>query len=136
MNFRTRWLMTASALFMASLGLLASFFPQETLAAAGADVAPLAVAVVEIAGALYLGFAILNWTARGILIGGIYGRPVAMGNFLHFTVAATVLIKRALGAEELPLLLGASLYAAFAAWFGAVLFTHPRAADPRPKERD
>ena len=126
--------MTASALFMATLGLIASFLPQETLSAAGVPVAPLAVAGVEVAGALYLGFAILNWAARGVLIGGIYGRPVAMGNFLHFAVAATVLIKRAIGAPDPVVWGGAAIYAVFAVWFGAVLFTHPRPARTRRKK--
>jgi hypothetical protein len=34
----------------------------------------------------------LNWMARANRIGGIYSRPVAMGNFLHFTMGALVLL--------------------------------------------
>ena len=44
-------------------------------------------------GVLYLGFAILNWMAKDDLIGGIYSRPVAMGNFLHFFTIAMALVK-------------------------------------------
>src|SRR5204862_7388254 len=33
--------------------------------------------------ALYLGFAVLNWMGCVVLFGGIYGRPVALGNLCH-----------------------------------------------------
>src|SRR5271165_1534786 len=78
--------MSLSALFLAVLGIGTSFMPQEILAHYGTRATGPAVLAIQIAGALYLGFAILNWTARSILIGGIYARPVALGNFLHFAI--------------------------------------------------
>tara|TARA_B100000795_G_C22758264_1_gene422450 strand:- start:769 stop:1020 length:252 start_codon:yes stop_codon:yes gene_type:complete len=44
-------------------------------------------------GAMYLGFAMLNWMAKGPLIGGIYDKPIAVGNFMHFGVGALALVK-------------------------------------------
>ncbi len=122
----TKLLMSGSAVFMALLGIAASFFPQEILAYLGSPPEGREVIVVEIAGALYLGFATLNWMARGNLIGGVYSRPVALGNFLHFFVVAAVLIRAAVAAARTPdVVIGAVVYALFALGFGLVLFTHP-----------
>jgi hypothetical protein len=123
---KTTILMTTSACFMALLGLGASFFPQEILSAWGARPEVSGVMPLQVAGALYLAFAILNWTARGNLIGGIYSRPVALGNFLHFAVVSVVLVKALIAGQIAPLfIVGATIYSAFAVWFGFVLFTHP-----------
>ncbi len=124
---KTKALMTLSALFMAILGLAATFLPQEILSYFGADPGGLGVLVIQIAGALYLGFAMLNWMARGNLIGGVYSRPVAMGNFLHFAVVAITLVKAlAGGMGTKDILAGAILYSVFVVWFGLVAFTHPK----------
>jgi hypothetical protein len=128
----TRTLMRLSAAFMALLGLAASFLPVEILAAAGGDDSLVPILAIQIAGALYLGFALVNWMARGILIGGIYARPLALGNFMHFGVAAISLAKAYGAAPWTPVLALLVPYAVFAAWFGAVLFTHPL-KDPRDR---
>jgi len=125
---QTRILMGASALFMAVLGAAASFLPEEILRYTSTVPAPLINSVVQTCGALYLGFAVLNWMARGVLIGGIYSRPLALGNFLHFVVVTVTLVK-VLFELRLPLIIGLTVaYAVFAAWFGLVLFMHPRRA--------
>jgi len=122
----TRMLMAASALFMAMLGLAASFLPQEILARAGARPDGFAVLAVQVAGALYLGFAMLNWMAKANLVGGIYSRPVAVGNLVHFAVVAAALLKALLAGQTAPgIVAGAVAYSAFAVSFGVVLFTHP-----------
>ncbi|MFT5791804.1 MAG: hypothetical protein ACI9LI_001144, partial [Saprospiraceae bacterium] len=36
---------------------------------------------------------ILNWMAKGSIIGGIYNRPIVIGNLMHFGVGAIALIK-------------------------------------------
>jgi hypothetical protein len=121
---KTKALMSASALMMAVLGLCASFLPQEILAHFGAEPRGLGVLLVQIVGALYLGFAMLNWMARANLIGGIYSRPVAVGNFLHFAVVAVTLLKAILsGSRAAEVLGGAALYSIFAVWFGGVVFS-------------
>ena len=129
MTLYSRALMTLSAVFLASLGVTGSFLPQEVLSFAGVPATALGVVMVELAGALYLGFAVLNWAARGVLIGGIYARPLAMGNFLQHAVGATILLKRADDVGELIVWVIGLLYGLFALWFGAVLFTHPKQAN-------
>jgi len=125
----TRALMTVSAAFMALLGLGASFLPQELLSFGGSSPRALPVLVVQVAGAIYLGFAFLNWMARGVLIGGIYARPVALGNFVHFAVVTIVLAKSLLADYAHYVLAAAVPYALLAVWFGLVLFNHPKQPD-------
>jgi hypothetical protein len=121
----TKLLMTLSALFMAVLGLAFSFGPLAILGQLGFSGGGPDVLFIQVCGALYLGFAILNWMARSNLIGGIYSRPVAVGNFMHFAVVAIVLLK-AMNAGFRGLLVPAVIYSVFAVWFGLVVFVHPR----------
>jgi len=126
---QTGLMMGSSAAFMAALGLVATFAPQELLR--HFDVAPhgAVVLITEIAGALYLGFAYLNWMARGNAIGGIYSRPIAMGNFLHFVVVGATLIRSAAGWMGRPEILAMLLvYVIYSAWFGLTLFRSPRSS--------
>ena len=117
--------MITSAAFLAVLGLATSFMPQEVLGLHGTVPDTPTVLLVQMTGALYLGFAILNWTARGVLIGGIYARPVALGNFLHFAMVAVMLIKAAIVHGVIPLAISATVFSVFAIWFGLVLFRPP-----------
>ena len=66
----------------------------------------------------------VNWMAKGSLIGGIYARPVAIGNLTHFTVGALALVKGSASAP--PLVLGVTVvYIIMAISFGIVFFRHP-----------
>jgi hypothetical protein len=115
--------MTLSAAALAALGIIASFLPQEILSRAAMPADRFTVALIQLAGALYIAFAMLNWSAKGALLGGIYGRPIALANFTHFGIGAIVLGKIVAGGErhvEVAVLTG--VYVLFAAWFGFVLF--------------
>lgn len=125
MNLQTRTLMTISALFLAILGLAASFLPLEILSYAGSRPESATALLVQITGSLYLGFAMLNWLSRGQVFGGIYGRPLVLGNLMHFAVAAAALVKMHLVSMTPMMLLGIAVYVLLAIWFGIVLFTHP-----------
>jgi hypothetical protein len=123
---KTKWLMSASAILMAALGLAATFLPQEAAAALGGDTTGTAVLMLQVAGGLYLGFAILNWFARAAAIGGIYNRPIVTGNLLHFTVVALALAKTAAGGRrDAGFLAVTALYLLFAAWFGRTVLSSP-----------
>jgi hypothetical protein len=130
---RTKWMMSASAIGMGALGLVATFLPQEIVAAhssaAGAAAASReAVLLVQVAGALYLAFAMLNWSVREMVIGGIYNRPVVMANLLHFIVVGLSLARTVADGERQPwILLATALYLLFAAWFGRTMMTSPAA---------
>ncbi|MDJ0698700.1 MAG: hypothetical protein QNJ07_02485 [Woeseiaceae bacterium] len=115
-----------SAAFMAALGLIALFVPDQVLRLQGAPADDLGVLLVQMMAALYIGFASLNWAARGVLIGGIYARPVAMGNFTHFGIVAIVLTKAAFELGTLLIAPAAAVFVLFAVWFGLVLFRPPK----------
>ena len=118
--------MTASALFMGLLGICATFLPQEILRGAGIESAALSLLLLQILGALWLGFAMVNWMAKDILIGGIYSRPVAVGNFMHFVVVALALLKGISKNSDITFLwAAAAVYSVFAVSFGIVLFMRP-----------
>ena len=116
-----RQLMVGSsiALFVAAAACL--FLPEELAAAFG--LGPGAGLGIQLAGPLYLGFAAANWTARGSMIGGIYARPLSLGNFAHFFAgAATMLGALELGAPH-PLRIGVTLvYVLFATAFMLLVF--------------
>ena len=125
----TKILMSSSALVMAALGVAATFLPQEIIAALGGGVGRTLPLLVQVLGATYLGFAMLNWMAKESLIGGIYSRPVSMGNFLHFAVAGIALVKAVVAGERaVAVLVCTAIYVLFAIAFGAVVFGRAKVA--------
>jgi hypothetical protein len=129
----TRLLMTASAAVMGAAGIAGSFLPRELLTALGAAPDPILTAIVQLLAALWLAAAMTNWTAKGNAIGGIYGRPIAVGNFVHFGIGAITLGKLvAAGQTSRAVLVAAGLYLLFAAAFAMVMFSAgPVAGSPR-----
>jgi hypothetical protein len=120
---KTRALMAASAIFLAVLGVAALFAPDEILRAASIPSSPFLSPLVQLCAALLLGFAMTNWMVKGSRVGGIYNRPIALGNLLHFAVGAITLDRFALrGHEAWPVLALAAVYTLFAVGFGVVVF--------------
>ncbi len=125
----TKILMASSALFMAALGVAATFLPQEIIAALGGGGGRTLPLLVQVLGATYLGFAMLNWMAKESLIGGIYSRPVSVGNFLHFAIAGIALVKAVVAGERaVAVLVFTAIYVVFAVAFGAVVFGRAKVA--------
>ena len=121
----TRLVMTICALVLGITGILFSFLPQEVAKYLGWAEGTHMI-VLQILGALYFGFAMVNWTAKANLIGGIYGRPIAMGNFAHFLIGALALIKLTIETPPaITLVIVTFIYAVFAIIFGYILFKHP-----------
>lgn len=89
----TKIVMTTSALFMGIIGLLLSFLPNEIAHYLAVEPNSITILFFMLISSLYLGFAMLNWMAKGTLIGGIYNRPIAIGNLMHFVVGAIALGK-------------------------------------------
>ena len=119
--------MTASSLVMGLTGIILSFIPLEILSYLGLESSKPLLFLLQILGALYFGFAMLNWMTKSSLIGGIYNRPVAIANFSHFLIAALALLKGVTANPELPVALRivAGIYLIFAVSFGIILFRHP-----------
>ena len=89
----TKILLTSSAIFLAIIGILLSFLPHEIVDYLNIESNSITILFLKILSALYLGFGILNWMAKGTLIGGIYNKPIAIGNLMHFGVGAIALVK-------------------------------------------
>ena len=119
----TTFLMTGSAVFLGVLGLSAVQFPEELLAHLGGAQQQGPLLLANVTGMLCLGFAILNWMARDVPIGGIYGRPLTLGNFMHFFGGTITLITYVVDNPDAVTVIAIALgYAVFAAGFGYVAF--------------
>ncbi|HEV7428741.1 MAG TPA: hypothetical protein VGQ46_20485 [Thermoanaerobaculia bacterium] len=113
--------MAASAISLAITGIAALFAPEEILHAANVPSSPLLPPLVQLCAALLLGFAMTNWMIKGSRVGGIYNRPLAMGNLVHFAIGAITLDRFALrGHEAWPVIAFAAIYTLFAVGFGMV----------------
>lgn len=119
----TTILMTASAIVMGIMGAGATFLPQEILSYFDITASGISVVLVKIVGGLYVGLAALNWMARRNLIGGIYSRPVAVGNFAHFFMVTIVLFKHVLDTSHTAVISTLAITnAVFAISFTYILF--------------
>ena len=118
--------MLTSCVFMGILGLLGSFLPQEMLQYMDIESTGFPPWVVQILGALYFAFAMINWTAKDNVMGGIYSRPIVIGNITHFFMGTLTLIK-AVSPGESPawLWVATVIYAAMAISFTSVMFRGP-----------
>ncbi len=120
---KTKPMMVACSGFLGILGIVATFAPVEILRFFdSAEQEPLPT-FIQLAGGLYFGFAMANWTAKDNIIGGIYSRPMSMGNFLHFVLGfaalAKLLWKHPSAWPTVVLMIG---YGVFALFFGYLVF--------------
>ena len=119
--------MTSSAIFLAIIGIILSFLPTEIMGYLNIDSNIISILFLKILSALFLGFGILNWMAKGALIGGIYNKPIAIGNLMHFGVGAIALVKIVLNMQThseiiIPL---TAVYVIYALLFGYVFKNNP-----------
>ena len=117
--------MTLSSLFLGLAGLAASFAPSELLRALGAPVAEPLPVLIQLLGGTYVAFAMTNWTAKDNMIGGIYSRPLSLGNCVHFVVGSLALAKQQFShGTSVPLLALLVVYTIFAICFAWLVFGH------------
>ena len=121
----TRILMGASAVVMAAAGVAGLFLPQEVAAALGVSASGVLPSLLQIHAAILLGVAMINWMAKDSLIGGIYNRPVLVGNVAHFAIGAITLLKLVAGNAAPPVIVATAIYVVFAIGFGMLLFRSP-----------
>ena len=123
----TKTLMIISAIFLAVNGFGFTFFPNEISVLLINDDNHIFILILQILGALYLGFSLLNWMSKTNLIGGIYSKPLLIGNLLHFFTASIALIKLTFKVEtNLQLIFSYTIiYSLFTLFFGYVFFTNP-----------
>jgi hypothetical protein len=125
----TKLIMTLSAACLSAAGIVFTFMPQEIMQYAQLEANHPLSFLIQVLGAMYFAFAMLNWMTRTALIGGIYNKPIAMANFLHFFIAGMAIDKILLANSTQPILLwiiGAT-YTLFAIVFGLIFFRNPTA---------
>ena len=124
----TKILMVTSAVFMMISGLGLTFIPQEIFEFLNAGLDPSSVLFAQLLGSLYLGFGMLNWMSKNSVIGGIYNKPLVVGNLAHFLISFFTLIRivgKPSGNEFPFILILTTIYTVFTLCFGFVFFKHP-----------
>jgi hypothetical protein len=128
----TKILMTSSSVILGAAGVFALFAPDVLLGMQGVENTPSLPVLVQLMGALYFAFALMNWTAKDSAIGGVYARPVSLGNFGHFFAGSMLLIRFQLSGDfDLFLLIALIVYLTFAVLFYWLVF---RATGLTPKK--
>lgn len=115
-----RWVLSSAAVVFGVLGVALLFAGAETSEALLGAPAP--EPLPALVGSALFGFAALDWTARGSPLGGIYGRPIVVGNWVHFLAGALVLSKHSSAAGGGALYALTGVYVTGAVLFGWLLF--------------
>lgn len=124
----TKFLMSACSIFLGISGLALTFLPEEIAEYLNGDINQTSILILQILGSLYLGFAMLNWMTKDNLIGGIYSRPLVIGNLAHFLISSFSLIKIVgqYSGKAFSIILAITIiYSVFALCFGYILITNP-----------
>ena len=124
----TKIIMTSSALVLGISGLVLTFMPDELLLYLKLPLEKNIELLLQILGALYFAFGMTNWMSKDTLIGGIYNRPIAIGNMTHFIMVAIASFKLLVSGSEYPdfLWVLSGIYGLFAVLFGLILFKTPK----------
>lgn len=121
----TKILLTLVAVVLFAVGVVFDFAPQEAASALNLDNAALASVLLQVLAGACFGFSILNWFARNNPMGGIYAKPLALGNLLFFLVAAIPLARAATHGHQLPAITIAAIVSSlFAVAFVWITFFH------------
>lgn len=75
--------MEATAIVLGASAVVLIFAPETVLASLAIESSPTAVPLAQLYGAALFAFPQTFWTARGMLLGGIYGRAVVVGGFTN-----------------------------------------------------
>lgn len=123
----TKLLMIASSIFMGLICIALIFMQSELLKGFGLMPSNTLNLILQLLGALYFGFAMSNWMAKTILIGGIYSRSLSIGNFSHFLIAGIALVKTSFSSNTSSIYIyGLTIInVLFASLFGYIIFTNP-----------
>jgi len=109
------------------MGLLTSFLPQEVLKISDLPSSAVNVLLVQLLSAFYISFAMINYLSKDAIIGGIYNRPILMGNIAYHGIAAIALVKYTFSQAEFSaiLLTLTVVYCALSLGFLKLFFTVP-----------
>ena len=121
----TKLLMTTSSLVLGLAGIFALFAPENLLEMLGVPIVNPLTVLIQLLGAMYFSLALMNWTAKDSAIGGIYARPISLGNFAHFLTGTLVFAKYLLSnGLNVAILFIVLVYAVLALLFYWLVFRH------------
>ncbi len=117
--------MITSGILNGILGIVFIFLPQEIGRWLGmSSPTGAGVLALQLLGAALFGFGLINYVGRNAILGGIYGKPILLGNMVFHFIAALELIRYIFEADRYGfLLVAAMLYAFLAAGFIRMNFT-------------
>lgn len=121
----TKIIMQASAFVLGLSGILSQFLPTGILNALEVEANSINELSLQLLGALYIGFAILNWMAKDNIIGGVYSRPVSVANLTHFAIGAITLTKLNFYQSNIIIIILTIIYVLFALMFTKIVFSQP-----------
>lgn len=123
-----RTLLIISGVINGIAGTVLTFIPEELLLRTDGKAGEAAILLVSVTGAAMLGFGMMNYMGRNAIYGGIYGKPIILGNLLFHTVAAVHLIKFSMDTNDTLMIYTAvagALYFIFATGFIRLNFFPP-----------
>jgi hypothetical protein len=122
--------MTCAAIVSGLAGMACLFLPTEIVHLYDPAAGEAGGLVVQLLGAGFMGFAVLDWVSRQAPLGGIYGRPVVITNHTHFGIGSLLLVRAAIGQpENVVIWVTLAAYALFAIAFSIILFGPPPGKD-------
>lgn len=118
-------IMITSGFLNGILGIVLTFMPQEIGGWLGmASQTGAEVLVLQLLGGALFGFGMINYMGRNAILGGIYGKPIILGNMVFHFIVALELARYMFENDRFGFLLaGGILYAFLAAAFIRMNFT-------------
>jgi hypothetical protein len=118
--------MMTSALLLLAHGMVLLFAPEILFRFFNLSNVPEGPVTAQFLGAALISFGLMNWTARGLVLGGIYGRAIVHGNFAYWLIGFFVGFRARLnGFSNEYFWMEVVQYLIFAIVFGWLLFRGP-----------
>lgn len=118
--------MVASASAFLAHGIVLLFAPELLVGVFGVGASPEGRVAAQLFGTALISFGLMNWIARGLVLGGIYGRALVYGNFVHTFIGSLVVLRARLnGFGNQYFWIEVVLYLIFAVLFSLMLFRGP-----------
>lgn len=123
----TKLIMISNSIIFFGLGMILIFTPDVLINYLELSTNKTTLLLLQILGAFYFAFAMLNWMSKANLTGGIYNRPIVLANLSHFMIAGLSLIKGFFSKPDLPSVMWflAIFYILYGLMFAILLFRHP-----------
>ena len=121
-------LMISNGIFNGFAGLMLIFIPAEVLVWTDGNVGTMALLLTSLLGAAMFGLGMLNYLGRSAIYGGIYGKPILIGNLVFHVIASVNLLKFSWsegGVVALATAIAGGCYSIFAAGFIRLNFFPP-----------